>query len=386
MDLRLDVERESNITKIIHKKYGDDCLAIDTNIFYHFTDEILAIISHKIIEFIAIHKKTSICFDVSSEGFVYHILCGIDKTIRHLNNAYNIPYDFYYIEFGACEINANHELYMKHCSSMNWIPLKISFRNSFERGGSSFIKFNERHIHDLIDTTPRIKSKKFTCYIRSSKYHRLFLIGEIIERGLLSSSYTSCHLNDSKENFVHSAEWHDDFSYISSELPTLWERTNLILKNNINLFPISLGITDKNDSKTHCIHKEDLPHYNNAYFHIVAETKYFHDKPNTLENHFSLNCFFFTEKTFKCISGKGAFILAGFTGSLKALQELGYKTFHPFINESYDDLDDDEERLLAIITEVERLCNFSDDEWLIWQENIRPIVEHNYAVLKSRPA
>ena len=31
-----------------------------------------------------------------------------------------------------------------------------------------------------------------------------------------------------------------------------------------------------------------------------------------------------------------------------------------------------------IIKEIERLCSFTDSEWIIWQTDIKPIVEHNY--------
>jgi hypothetical protein len=85
----------------------------------------------------------------------------------------------------------------------------------------------------------------------------------------------------------------------------------------------------------------------------------------------------FTEKTYKFISAKKPFILAGFTGSLQMLREFGYKTFHPYINESYDNIESDSERLWAIINEVNRLCRMTDSEWIEWQHNIKSIVEYN---------
>jgi hypothetical protein len=63
---------------------------------------------------------------------------------------------------------------------------------------------------------------------------------------------------------------------------------------------------------------------------------------------------------------------------------MGYQTFHPYINETYDTIIDDEERLEAIYKETERLCTFTDEQWLQWQLNIKPIVEHNYTVLVNK--
>jgi hypothetical protein len=70
--------------------------------------------------------------------------------------------------------------------------------------------------------------------------------------------------------------------------------------------------------------------------------------------------------------------------SLVYLKKLGYKTFSPYINEHYDTIKNDEERLTAVWSEVERLCAFSDEEWLEWQNGIIDIVEHNYNVLINK--
>jgi hypothetical protein len=69
---------------------------------------------------------------------------------------------------------------------------------------------------------------------------------------------------------------------------------------------------------------------------------------------------------------------------LEYLKSLGYKTFHPYINESYDEIVDDKLRMDAITTEILRLNNFSDSEWLIFQKNVKDIIEHNYKVLSSK--
>jgi len=36
------------------------------------------------------------------------------------------------------------------------------------------------------------------------------------------------------------------------------------------------------------------------------------------------------------------------------------------------------------LNEIQRLCAFSDSEFLKWQSNIEPIVRHNFQVLQNK--
>jgi hypothetical protein len=81
---------------------------------------------------------------------------------------------------------------------------------------------------------------------------------------------------------------------------------------------------------------------------------------------------------YKPIAHRHPFIVAGLNGTLKYLRDVGYKTFHPIINEDYDLIVDDEERLQAIEKEVLRLATLDDDTWLQLQEQLKPIIDHNY--------
>lgn len=92
---------------------------------------------------------------------------------------------------------------------------------------------------------------------------------------------------------------------------------------------------------------------------------------------------FLSEKTFKPIACCHPFIIAGNKNSLYKLRELGYKTFSPFIDESYDNLST-WQRMEAIIKELIRINNMSSAEKLDWLQNMKPILEHNYNLLKSR--
>lgn len=89
---------------------------------------------------------------------------------------------------------------------------------------------------------------------------------------------------------------------------------------------------------------------------------------------------FISEKTFKPIACKHPFIVLGNRGSLKQLREMGYKTFHPYIDESYDELSTFD-RFEAIIQEIKRIDAIPDK--FKWIESIKDILEHNYQVLNN---
>ncbi len=92
---------------------------------------------------------------------------------------------------------------------------------------------------------------------------------------------------------------------------------------------------------------------------------------------------FLSEKTFKPISCQQPFIVFGSKGSLKHLHNIGYKTFHPFIDETYDSLPT-WQRLEAIINEMKKLNAMSNVERLEWFKNLEPIIKHNFENLQKR--
>lgn len=94
------------------------------------------------------------------------------------------------------------------------------------------------------------------------------------------------------------------------------------------------------------------------------------------------NCFI-SEKTFKPIACQHPFIVLGSKGVLKNLQKLGYKTFHPYINEGYDDLPTFE-RMEYIIREMQRIQQMSVEDKINWYYDIEGILKYNFRHLANR--
>lgn len=105
----------------------------------------------------------------------------------------------------------------------------------------------------------------------------------------------------------------------------------------------------------------------NSLFEIITETSISGDH-------------FFSEKTFMSILFEKPFLMVNSPGSLKSLKKLGYKTFAPFLNESYDSIEDDQERILAIVRELKRLKTLRDfypKSFLKLYQNVQLIAEYN---------
>jgi len=62
-----------------------------------------------------------------------------------------------------------------------------------------------------------------------------------------------------------------------------------------------------------------------------------------------------TEKTLRPIACGHPFILAAGPGSLKLLRSYGFQTFDGYIDESYDNIQNENERLTAIVSEINRI-------------------------------
>jgi hypothetical protein len=106
--------------------------------------------------------------------------------------------------------------------------------------------------------------------------------------------------------------------------------------------------------------------YNQTAYSVVAETC-FHD-----------NFAFFTEKTSKPIIARRLFVMFAGQNYLANLRKLGFQTFGDIIDESYDQESD---ALIRWRRAWEQMCWLADQPQAEILERIRPIVEHNFAVM-----
>jgi hypothetical protein len=104
--------------------------------------------------------------------------------------------------------------------------------------------------------------------------------------------------------------------------------------------------------------------YADYFLEIVAETDI-------------LSTDWLTEKTVKNLYIGKPFILLSGPGGLEKLHQLGFKTFSPWINETYDLEPNVYLRLEMIKQEIDRLASMSLDQLLTLHTELLPIFEHN---------
>lgn len=316
------------------------------------------------------YKK--IVFLSYTEAFSVFYIKTMNKIVNYLHKNYKLNLNNFMYIAGAHPSNHNIEKYKEMCSTVGIHSIDLLLVNYME------IALNRQDAVAKVDfkqvlTNPRKKLKKFVSLNGVPRLFRVMLTGQLLKHNLLEQSYYTFWFNqkgtvsDLSPTYVDTAK---------KQFPNIVQESVDIMNQHKDSFPMYLYTP-----VTGQYGQQDIFLYNTSYFSLVAETMFAENKG--LADDIFYDCYDFSEKLFRPIKFKHPFILAARPNSLQVLKEYGYKTFHPYINETYDTIENDEDRLLAIIEEVRRLCTFTDDQWLVWQKNIKDIVEHNFQVLNT---
>lgn len=211
-----------------------------------------------------------------------------------------------------------------------------------------------------------IYPKKFICLNRRWRPHRPALIGLLKIKNLLDYGFISL-IEFENQN------WNTAFDTVSF-LTNKNETFSSLWKTNkdqiINISPLSVDTSDLDDNYDY-LRPELIKFYENSFFSIITETTFY--TTNGYENSIHIS-----EKTYKTIAMCHPFIMMNNPYALRVLKQLGYKTFSPYIDESYDEILDDGSRMLKIIENIEKLCRMNSEEIKKFIEFTREICEYNY--------
>ena len=84
-----------------------------------------------------------------------------------------------------------------------------------------------------------------------------------------------------------------------------------------------------------------------------------------------------TEKTLRPIACGHPFILLATHRSLEYLRSYGFETFSPWIDETYDTIEDPAQRLKAVVQEMQRIANLSEDKKTVLYAGLKDIAIRN---------
>lgn len=241
--------------------------------------------------------------------------------------------------------------------------IKVEWFSLFEDLGKNAITMST-HSRTLRKTK---YDKRFLNLNRRWRLHRPLMMTLLHSRNLLEKGYISFAPSDDGK----------DWNTAHAELLRHYHnhpRIGQILQDHSSVRDLQPMYLDTEDLVTNrAIHEPSINrYYEDTAFSVISETTYHEGIP------------FLSEKTFKAIGMRHPFILATAPNSLQYLKQLGYKTFHPLIDETYDGILDHGDRMLSIVDEIERLCNLDDSQFKIWMGKISRICSYNRTVLERK--
>lgn len=298
------------------------------------------------------------------------LLLGIDASneanYEMVDSCYKLIDDYNLPESQILLIADSHELVdyiSKKAIELGKDPIKYEYYSYGER-------LAQKLIHTITyEDIPTFKSplckpklnKKFLNLNRRKRPHRCLLLTLLYKKDLIKHGYVS--FDEININaYVARMKNYPSFTDILTEEQ---------LKETL---PLVVDEYDHDINPWYSCPRPLFKFYQNSYFSVVTET---HGETEKFPN-------FLSEKTFKAISHKHPFLIVSTTGILKMLRQLGYKTFDGIIDERYDEVEDDVERLTMIANEIERLCNLDETQLIEFKSKALEIVEYNYNVLMSK--
>lgn len=361
--------------------FGSVDTCIGENLNYHQHTHCFDFISELAKKYVRTSKNFYIVFDYSSEGDIkYHLFENLQKKCSELN----IPHSKVIIITASMNTRSIYSDYLNdnpsseqfytahHC----WPLLSKQKETSYLLTQDSFFEFNGNknesslmQEHEVLSSTNR--DKKCLILNRRIAPHRVIILSLLLNDNLLDSTLSSFDLGLSySENLgldlvngtgYNRRPYIEDIKYKSNMVNGFF-KLNKIHKRSVDYDDIE---------KVWGFGFENKKNYLDTYFSVITETIFYED------GHY------ISEKTFKGISHLHPFVIVGKPGILKYLKKLGFKTFSDFWDESYDEIENNSERLIKIYTVIKSLIEKSNEEWDELNKKLFPILKHNREHLLS---
>lgn len=216
--------------------------------------------------------------------------------------------------------------------------------------------------------TEIVPEKLFLMWNRRPRQHRVEMVTHLEKNGLVDRSYISF-------DKTHIEAPHMDYKMIAHNANMVNRFDPNITQEHIDKFDsrLPLVLDGLRDIRQMCEDRgcTTRPYYQNSLISIITETNYY-EHESTL-----------TEKSFKPIKEMHPFIIVGAVGVLEGMRELGFKTFNDFWNEDYDKTICPKVRMEALSQLTDDIGRWTDQEIIEFKRNVKPILEHNYQLLKA---
>lgn len=207
------------------------------------------------------------------------------------------------------------------------------------------------------------RSKHFTALVRIDKLWRKVFMSNLWAKGLHNRGYFSyCQEQLGQQDDYNGLPLYNE--WLAEQQPRV--------DDFIQAGPFFVDSLTSDERNNYAVTPIEL--YEDSYFNIVLETNIDVDSSGG-------QCI--TEKTFKPILHCQPFICVAEHNHLKHLRDLGYQTFDNIIDESYDSIENSQERFERVMQLSEELANKSLDELHEMYIKVKDRLLHNRQLLES---
>jgi hypothetical protein len=189
-------------------------------------------------------------------------------------------------------------------------------------------------------------TKKFAAWFHRGTFYRLQIARQLYTH-YKEDSYISYQERGMLVDLSFRKYFEDEIAWADANTPIVYDQ----------LFP--MGVYDHD-----MIVGAHRKPYHDYFMEIVVETD-------------CVSNTWITEKTIKNLYIGKPFIMMCGAYSLTRLQQAGFKTFGPWINESYDQIENNYLRFEAIKAEIDRIATLSIDELNNIYQEMLPTIEYN---------
>ena len=219
---------------------------------------------------------------------------------------------------------------------------------------------------DTWNGNSNLRKKKYLCLNRQERLHRLQTVDYLAQYDLLKHGFVSCPLGQYNDVLNGTFENESNKKYRDQNLQTANFSLEQVERLN-NTLPLELDLNEQ----TYSSMARNLPsiedYFSESYYSIITEGDFYQSSMRKA----------ITEKVFKCFLYKHPFIIIGLPNSLELVRELGFMTFSEFVDESYDEIEDDTQRLVSALEQVKILTNKNIHKIEEMYNGIQEILEHN---------
>lgn len=205
------------------------------------------------------------------------------------------------------------------------------------------------------------RTKKFLSWNRTmERAHRMGICHLALKYNLLPDGVFS---------FLNNNPRHNQISQVKTLINGTDEEIANIIKSIESILPYEVDtqhLTPDGRTRFQTNENNKKEIYADTYLHITSETQFD-----------SMSSPFLSEKTFRPILNLQPFIYVGNYQGLLEIRRLGFKTFHPFIDESYDLEKEPKKRFELIEKEIKRFGDMSIEELHNWYYSLVDILIYN---------